>query len=306
MQCILCYLLEILQILWYNIFEVVCLREKSQRFDSRQIMKNEKFEVFHYKEPKRTDVELHDHDFYEIYFLLNGDVSYWIEGQTYHLEPGSILLINPQVLHRPIVSENSKVYERIVLWINKKYLDDFAENLSECFFKVNSNKNYIIKLTEQYEISELTSKFSTLIKEYYTENYANELYAKSIFIQILIDLNRVVEKSKEKTHSSDKQSKMVSKIISYIDENYKNNISLDDLSEKFYISKYHLSHEFSREVGIGVYRYILLKRLTIAKQMILDGKNATQVCFECGFNDYTNFYRAFKTEYGISPRQIKR
>ena len=40
--------------------------------------------------------------------------------------------------------------------------------------------------------------------------------------------------------------------------------------------------------------------------MILDGKNATQACYDCGFNDYTNFYRAFKAEYGISPRQIKK
>lgn len=282
------------------------MRQKSQRFEKRQIMKNEKFEVFHYKEPKGFEVEVHDHDFYEIYFLLNGEVSYWVEGQLYRLEPGDILLINPQILHRPIVSKDSKCYERIVLWINKDYLDSFSDELSKCFIKANANRNCLIKINEKFELSELTSNFSKLINEYYSEGFASNLYANSIFLQTMIDINRIVERNNINVSYNEKQSKLVSEILSYIDKNYGENISLEKLSEIFYVSKYYLSHEFSKEVGIGVYRYILLKRLTVAKQMILDGKNATQVCFDCGFNDYTNFYRAFKAEYGISPRNIKK
>ncbi len=282
------------------------MREKSQRFENRQTMKNEMFEVFHYKEPKGSEVEVHDHDFYEIYFLLNGEVSYWVEGQLYRLEPGNILLINPQILHRPIVSENSKTYERIVLWINKKYLDENLKELTKCFEVAHKNKNCLIITNNKYELSDLTSKFAKLINEYYSFSFSSKLYSKSIFIQILIDLNRIIENGDNKNNVVEKQSKLVAEILSYIDRNYRENLTLDSLADSFFVSKYHLSHEFSKEVGIGVYRYILLKRLTIAKQMILDGKNATQVCYDCGFNDYTNFYRAFKAEYGISPRQIKK
>jgi len=68
------------------------------------------------------------------------------------------------------------------------------------------------------------------------------------------------------------------------------------------VSKYHLSHEFSSIVGTSVYRYIMLKRLLIAKQMLSSGISPGAVCINCGFGDYANFFRAFKAQYGISPR----
>ena len=74
------------------------------------------------------------------------------------------------------------------------------------------------------------------------------------------------------------------------------------MAARFFVSKYHLSHEFSRAVGIGVYRYVMLKRLLIAKQLLVEGTPPGEVYALCGFRDYTNFYRAFKAEYGISPR----
>ena len=70
------------------------------------------------------------------------------------------------------------------------------------------------------------------------------------------------------------------------------------------ISKYHLSHEFHRLVGTSVYRYIIQKRLVIAKQMLANGVAPTDVYGHCGFGDYANFYRAFKAEYHISPKQF--
>ena len=281
--------------------------EKSQRFENRQIMKNKTFEIFHYIEPKSSSVEVHDHDFYEVYFLLNGDVSYWVEGQVYNLEPGDMLLINPLVLHRPIVLENSKVYERIVLWINKSYLDEMlVDDLSGCFKKVLETKNCLVKTSKEFELFNLTSNLSNLIREYYGNDFGSELYAQSVFTQFMIELNRVVSKSKIDEMKTQRQSQLVSKVLKYIDKNYDKELSLDMLSNNFYVSKYYLSHEFSKEVGTGVYRYIMLKRLTAAKQMLNQGLQATDVCYKCGFKDYTNFYRAFKSEYGVSPKNNKR
>ena len=79
------------------------MRERSQLFDPRQTMQADTFEVFHYREPRANTVEVHHHDFYEVYFLLGGNVSYWVDGRIIRMEPGDLLLINPQELHRPIV-----------------------------------------------------------------------------------------------------------------------------------------------------------------------------------------------------------
>ena len=80
-------------------------------------------------------------------------------------------------------------------------------------------------------------------------------------------------------------------------------LSLEQLAEQVYVSKYHLSHEFNRLVGTSVYRYIQKKRLLIARQLLAQGKRPSEVYNACGFGDYAGFYRAFRNEYGVSPRE---
>ena len=108
----------------------------AQRFDSRQSMKDKRFEVFHYRDKKMDNVGIHHHDFFEVYFFLSGRVSFKVEGKSYHLEPGDLLLINPQELHQPDVGADA-LYERIVLWIDRSYLAGLCaaagENLAACF-----------------------------------------------------------------------------------------------------------------------------------------------------------------------------
>ena len=79
------------------------MRERNQRFDPRQTMQTDTFEVFHYKDPSPSAVEVHHHDFYEVYLLLAGQVSYWVDGRILPMEPGDVLLINPLELHRPMI-----------------------------------------------------------------------------------------------------------------------------------------------------------------------------------------------------------
>lgn len=285
------------------------MRERAQSFESRQNMKNKKYEVFHYKEPKSSAVEVHDHDFYEVYFLLMGDVSYWVEGKTYHLEPGDFLLINPMTLHRPIVSESSPSYERIVLWINKEFLSGFKigdTSLEKCFIKAMENQNNLLKASSAIAQANLTSLLAKLVRENYGREFGNELYSDGIFLQFMIELNRLSLNISNQVEDNEEQSTLVSRVLEHITNNYTENISLDDLASKFYVSKYYLSHEFSKVVGTSVYRYIMLKRLSVAKQMLFENINANEVCFKCGFKDYTNFYRAFRAEYGISPKELKR
>lgn len=87
----------------------------------------------------------------------------------------------------------------------------------------------------------------------------------------------------------DKAGPVVAEVLHYINEHYPDELSLDLLSAKFFISKYHLSHEFHRLVGTSVYRYIIQKRLVIAKQMLANGVAPTDVYGHCGFGDYANF-----------------
>lgn len=99
------------------------------------------------------------------------------------------------------------------------------------------------------------------------------------------------------------QDSTVYNILGYINEHYNENLTLDDLANKFFVSKYHLAREFQRLVGTTVHRYIVQKRLVMAKQMLSTGRPSSEVYQNCGFGDYSNFYRAFKAEYQISPKE---
>ena len=278
------------------------MREKAQHFDPRQTMQADTFEVFHYRQPKPCGVEVHHHDFYEVYYLLDGQVEYWVEGQIIRMTPGDLLLINPMELHRPIVAPDSPVYERIVLWINGEFLQSMSWNgvsLEGCFDPKLPN---LVRPTSS-ETPALRSALSELVHEQYSQEFGSQLYARGLLQLVLVQLNRIALHSRQ-VRQERQMSALVQQVLRYIADNLPQDISLDGLASEFFVSKYHLSHAFSREVGVSIYRYVMLRRLLMARQLLQEGMPAGQVCAACGFSDYTSFYRAFRAEYGISPGKL--
>ena len=276
--------------------------KQTQKFSSRQSMSKNTFEVFHYFDINGKNVQIHHHDFYELYFFLSGDVTYLVEGQKYKLNSGDLLLINPMELHQPIPSENSS-YERMVLWIDRNYLASLSQDgtdLASCFAHHKIVKTHYNNVFMRGRIAEL---FDLLNKESHSMKFGSETYAKSLLEQLLIEVGRMVQQ-KRSSHDFVESSSLVARVISYININYGEDVSLDSLSEKFFVNKYYLSHEFSQQMGVSVYKYLTLKRLSRAKELLLEGVKASQVATACGFHNYPTFFRMFKAEYGISPSKI--
>lgn len=280
------------------------MRERTQRFDPRQNMRRPDFEIFHYQDTNPSDIDVHHHDFYEVYFFLRGDVEYRVEGRIYHLQPGDLILINPMELHQLIVRSENAPYERIVLWIDKAYLERFSSehtSLTRCFDNALPTHSNLLRPTTA-QMADIRQRLGELIRETYRGGYGSDLCAAGILLQFMVELNRLAQHSGEQIPSQEVASPLVAQVLAYINDHYNEELSLEGLAQRFYVSKYHLSHEFSRVVGTGVYRYIVLKRLLIAKQMLSAGVAPGVVYAHCGFGDYANFYRAFKAQYGISPR----
>lgn len=281
------------------------MRERSQSFDPRQNMHKDTFEIFHYREPRPGTVEVHHHDFYEVYLLLSGDVAYWVEGRILRLQPGDLLFINPMELHRPMPDTEKPVYERFVLWINREFLESMSTEqapLQTCFDTELPSHSHLIRPSAS-ERAVLTAKMGELVRESYSKDFGSQLSAKGIFLQLMVLLNRLANRAATR-QEGEQLSPLVQNALQYINENVSAPLSLEDIAGKLFISKYHLSHAFSREVGVSVYRYVMLRRLMLARQLLLEGEAAGQVCRSCGFADYTGFYRAFKSEYGVSPREF--
>ena len=282
------------------------MRERSQRFDPRQIMQRDTFEIFHYREPRPNTVEVHHHDFYEVYYLLRGQVEYWVDGRIIRMTPGDLLLINPMELHRPMLQGDDQVYERIVLWINKEYMESLSSDgvdLSSCFDITLPGHTHLIRPAAP-DRSALTARMSELVREFYSGEFGGELCAYGLFLQFMVQLNRMALHTEPRPEDTEQLSALVQNALQYIADHLSDSMTVESIASELYVSKYYLSHAFTKEVGVSVYRYIMIRRLLMARQLLAAGESAGQVCRNCGFSDYASFYRAFKSEYGISPREF--
>jgi AraC-like DNA-binding protein len=123
-------------------------------------------------------------------------------------------------------------------------------------------------------------------------------------VELLITLNNILFFHHDKINIEIEKSSLIDEIIQYINLHLDEEIKIDDLSGYFFISKFHLLREFKKHSGTTIHKYIIQKKLILAKELILKGIPIIQVYEQCGFGDYSNFFRAFKNEYGVTPKQF--
>lgn len=278
------------------------MKVKQQSFQYRQEMNCETFEIFNYTESRKSEVPVHHHDFYEVYFCRSDNIHFMVEGKSFTLNSGDILFVSPDELHRGTVEPNAPD-ERVVLWIDRRFLAGLhepGEELDRCF---KSGVNLIRPTPMQRATIQTVT--NELVSEYYGKGYCSHLASLGLFIRLMVELNRLAPAEARIQTDSGPSNTLIPGVLAYIGEHYAEDISLNSLAEKFFVSKYHLSHEFSATVGTSVYKYIILKRLAAARQLILGGMSPGDACHECGYRDYSNFYRAFVSLYGTNPDSIK-
>lgn len=279
---------------------------KPQQYTPKQQMILPDFELQYKLDSYLVDVDLHHHDFYELYYLVSGDVTYTIESKLYKVLPGDVLLISPRELHQVHIQAEHAAYERYVLWISPQMIQRLSTaqtDLSQALDPGWSGYGNQLRLPKADQ-QRILSLMEQLYLESQEQVYGSDLLRESLLTQLLITVNRLA--MQEGCHLEDiyRSSRTVSQVISYINLHYSEPLSLEMLADKFFISKYHLSHEFQRQVGTSVGRYIQKKRLQIARYLLSQGSKPNNVSSLVGFGDYTGFYRAFKAEYGISPREF--
>jgi hypothetical protein len=163
------------------------MASRTHSFTTRQKMSRNTFEIFHYRDETVQEVTLHHHDFYEVYFFLSGNVSYNIESRSYRLSPGDILLISPNELHQPIFSPEKQSYERMVLWLNVGFLEQFTTSeldMTRCFNTRGQERANLIRpdgVTREL----MTYLIQQLLREQDSEEFGSEIYCLSLLAQLL-------------------------------------------------------------------------------------------------------------------------
>ena len=249
--------------------------------------------------PSNENFQLHVHDDYEIFLFLEGDAKYVVEENTYTLEPGDIIIIRKNLLHR-IYHNSETTYKRIVINIRPEFFTENGCGEYEQEF-INPPKNSSDKIDADTVRS--SGIFDAIMRlEKYSGNF-EELslpVVRATLVEILYLINSISTYSQ-----ADETDSRLKDIIKYLNTAFVGEISLDELEKRFYISKYHLCRIFNQATGLTVHKYITDKRLTYAVDLMKNGDSVAYASEKAGFSNYSSFYRAYVKKFGCGPRNEK-
>ncbi|WP_026892932.1 helix-turn-helix domain-containing protein [Lacrimispora aerotolerans] len=281
-------------------------KELSTGFNDRQYMNSGEFEVFFYKDANLNHIVDHSHPYYEVYFFLSGDVTYDVAGNQYDLQYGDYLLIPPGTKHHPIFHSTDKNYQRFVLWISRSYYESmctWSEDFSYSFRYAEEKKSYRFR-TDFITFQNIQGRLLDLLEELHGNRAFHKLNAELLVLSFLLQINRITYDMLHQVPVA-YENVLYLNLCDYINNHLSEDLSLDKLASFFYSSKYHISHVFKDNMGISIHQYIIKKRLNASKNGILSGIPFTELYHQYGFSDYTSFYRAFKKEFGLSPKEFR-
>lgn len=261
-----------------------------------EIFPNRSFGLIHKTtdKPNRLNFQLHNHDdLYEIMLFLGGDCEFQVEGNTYKLAPQDIVLTRPFELHH-IVCLTEKSYDRIILFIRSSY---FTENNCEELLEVFSARelgtgNLISADAENGASAECMKRLYR-----YTDEGAYDI-AEHVITELLYLLNNA------KKHSADvyTKNKCLREIIVYINNHLEENLSLNLLADRFFLSKHYMCRMFRQSTGYTIGQYISHKRIMLAQELHRQGQSWLIASLNAGFGNYATFYRAYLRQTGEAPR----
>ena len=257
--------------------------------------------IFQFRDPSLTihhtfdenpvPYHMHTHTFAELYCFLSGKGIFHVEGNSYPLSPGDIMLMRPTEAHFIELDPNVP-YERICLNFDIRLFDalDPDNQLMQPYFdrKAGSRNHYPADDTA-------TAYLRAMLRPDGTR--ATVIANLTLLMQHLCGVFGSAASTARQPDSVEYR------MIRYINQNLHAQLSVQELCDRFFLSRAQLCRRFQAATGTSVGRYITVKRLFLARQLIHHGQKPTDIFSACGYNDYTTFYRAYKAYFGCSPKE---
>ena len=250
-----------------------------------------------------ASISLHSHSFYEILYCCNTcGVEYLVEATRYQLRKGDIVLLPPGVSHRPLLPENmTEPYRRYVLWLSVEYVAAL-ERISAIPFRKDGIRLLRTAGTRWEYLGEL---FKLGVMEYAAQapGWEEAICGSTTFL--LAHLSRAVMDQSAAPLPPEKPE-LLDQVMAYVEQHLAERITLAEVARQFYVSESTITQAFRKRMNVSFYRCVTQRRLIAAKALIERGILLEAVAEQVGFSDYSTFFRAFKQEYGTSPRQYRK
>lgn len=276
--------------------------------DDRQIMNTNTYEIFHNYTDHALELDFHMHDFFEVLVFLGGKTDYQVEDKTYHPRPGDIMLTNSSELHRVIIKDG-RPYERFVGWFHPDFVNSLNAQIEDAdvaaCFDSSSKMHFNLLHTDSETFHEIVKLFERLMEPVNREVFGDQALHNFYAAELLILLNQAHLNTTITPGIHMISNPKVNDVIFYINQNLCEDLTLDTLSARFYISKYYLTRLFKQYTGLTLHQYILRKRLNTAKTMIINGCSPYDACIDSGFKNYSHFSKCFKDCFLLSPSEYR-
>lgn len=271
----------------------------------KNCMESHSFAFAHlYNDEKAMD--MHIHNCYEIYYSISGGKQFLIDNCFYDIQDGDLFLINQFESHYLSQVDKQK-HERIIVSIDPEYLKQISTDqtdLDRCFHFRETEMPHRLHLSaeEQRRFLYYLHRFPD------NAGLGEDILDRAVFLELMVFLNRAFDKRCRTAESGEDENAagyhtQVDDILSYINTHIQEDLSLDTLSANFYLSSSYICRIFKAATGTTINKYITAKRITLSKSLLSQGYSVNEACEACGFNDYSNFLKAFSKAVGISPKK---
>lgn len=265
------------------------------------------FEVYHLLDEHYEHSIFHIHSYYEFYIFLHGSVGIMIEDQEYDVSPYDFFLFPPGYMHRnrPHARDNLN-YERAYFYLTENMLQSMDSqdcSLSGIIAGAVKEHRFHYHLSRQ-TCEELVRRMDRIIE---TEGSTNpiDLCINRARMMILV-ASLCGQMQTDISHAGVPVNSIAASVLQYLNQHLTESVSLDQLADMFFVNKYHMLHEFKEKTGTSIHQYLLMKRIVYAQMLMKNGASSVQAAHDSGFEDYTGFYRAFKSRTGYAPTEYIR
>lgn len=243
---------------------------------------------------------MHTHDMLEMYYFLSGDCTYLIEGTPYRLKPHDLIFKRPLEAHKLIVNSSDTPYERIGITIPIHLFDSLGDDVRLFDAMMQRPLGTNNRFTADDFGNSLYVDIMTQIAQR-GETMTRAEFLSHIFL-ILTDADRVLKQKNSAPKHDSRVTSVGIQLIEYINEHLYTDITMKEVSDKFFLSYSQINRIFKQNTGSTAVRYITSKRLLTARDRIRHGVAPAEACFSCGYSDYSTFYRAYIQYFGHSPK----
>lgn len=253
------------------------------------------------RNPNPFHFHMHIHTTCEIYIFLKGSAQYAVEGTRYPLSPGDLLLMRPGESHMVVLLSHDIPYERMSLNFPPELIRSlpiFNELLAPFFDRP-------LGVMNRYRLSDFPGNFIRYCLESIDSLAADPSPSLSLILpNVLALLSRIVPVfAGRPTPQDSPASEISSRLVQYVNEHLTDELSLEQISEQFFMSQSQISRIFKNATGSSLWHYILIKRLLRARELLMNGTPPAKAAADCGFRDYSAFYKSYRARFGVSPKE---